>query len=1065
MNTFNTLTIYRSSAGSGKTYTLVKEYLKLALSYPAGFSQILAITFTNKATDEMKSRIIETLVEFTEDKSEVLKNELKELLNVTEEQFTQNSRKLLALILHNYSDFAVCTIDSFFSRVMRSLAKEMQLPLRFDTELNLDAVITEITTRLLLEAGKDTRITAWLEEFIISKMNDDKGWNIERELYLVAKELFKEDFRAQHKPEETISAEFLKELRSIKNSFEKTMQSNGETFLKTIHANNFAVADFAYGKSGVAGYLEKITRRIKPKEYEPGKRVLEANENPEKWCSKTAAQKDLLLSLVESDLRFILEAVVAHYQNNATAYLTAIEVLNLIYIAGIASSLDAKLKAYRDENDVLLITDINLLLKEFISGEDAPFIYEKTGSRYRHFMIDEFQDTSAFQWSNMVPLVDNALAGGASAMMVGDAKQSIYRWRGGKMQLLLNGIQENLFQYKAITSVKNLNTNYRSKKEVIDFNNLFFSNAPFILPTPVDDEELKKDLAAAYHIDDVKQKVSAKHATGGYVEFTFYKKKQNDTEDNTPDTALTFLLSTLNRLKEQGYEEKDICIIVRKNAHGNEIATFLFENGFPKVVSSESLLLNAAPQIIFIINLMKVLNNADDKIARAACLHYHLTQKSSEPKTEGHAIFKIVNDTKLFFAALPEAFSVHYSLLKKLPLFELTEQLIAAFQLNNKPDAYLQRFEDVVLEYLEKNAPSLSAFIEWWEENKESDKTSVIVPSDENAINIISIHKSKGLQFPVVIMPYPDWELKPKHDNVLWVHSGEQPYAPYSLLPVKTNQLLEKTFFKEAYQKEVQQTLVDNLNLLYVAFTRAEERLYVFCEEGKVESMNRTAHLIQKTILSAVEWNENITAEDGIKKFVKGSETVKVKTEQLSDKETSFDNPEIISLTTYNSTAWQNKLVLAVNKNKISVADDEGAAKSDFGILVHKLFSKIIKTQDAETVLERFITSGIISLNQKTEFEKLIATVLKVCEPHQWFTGAFEIKTEPEIILPDGSIIRPDRVMIKNNKLILLDYKTGDEQPEHAVQLNGYATILMQAGYTEVKKYLLYVNSGKLTEV
>ncbi|MEO5572344.1 MAG: UvrD-helicase domain-containing protein [Bacteroidia bacterium] len=1072
MESFNTLTIFRSSAGSGKTYTLVKEYLKLTLSNPPSFKQVLAITFTNKASDEMKSRIVKTLVDFTEGKSIELKEELKKVLNKSEETFNLNVKKLLGLILHDYSDFAVCTIDSFFNRVIRSLAKEMGLPLKFDTELDQDVVINEITGRLLLEAGKDNRLTSWLEEFILSKMDDDKGWKIDQELHLIAKELFSEDFRAKHNPEENISTDFVKELREIKYSFESAMKYFGNDFSKAITENNLGVEDFSYGKSGVAGYLEKIKMKIPPWAYEPGKRTKDANENPEKWVSKSSKKKEQILQLVEDKLRFILENVFKHIENNFENYISANEVLSLIYIAGIINKLDEKLKEYRDENDLLLISDTNFLLQKFISGADAPFIYEKTGNRYRHFMVDEFQDTSAFQWNNMMPLVENSLASGSSAMMVGDAKQSIYRWRGGKMQLLLNGIQNDLIHYNAITSVENLQTNFRSKKEVVNFNNLFFASAPSQL-IPTGNKESATVLFDAYKTLEVEQKIFEKNIEGGYVEISFYEKKkknqQDDEDDSMSDKEIVFsrLLIALNKLTEQGYELKDICIIVRTNIQGNEIARFLFDNGFKKIVSSESLLISKAPQIVFLINLMKLLNDPEDKIAKGECINYYLTHIDISASLNGHDIFRIVNDSPLFYGTLPENFSNYISQLKKLPLFELAEQLAAIFELNKQPDANIQRFQDLILEFLEKNPPSLSVFLEWWEQENGSDKASVIVPANENAIKVISIHKSKGLQFPVVIMPFPDWKLKPKSSNIIWIHSDEHPFSQYSLLPVKTTSSLEKSFFKKDYETEVEQTLIDNLNLLYVAFTRAEERLYLICPEVHSEKVSTTANIICDVINSDEEWKNKIIETNGIKKFSLGIESVKEKKNKKSNaEETTFENPEIVSLKKYNSNPWQNKLVIAVNKNKISIDDDETiTAKSDFGILIHRILSKIFFTEDAEKIILESLSLQTISKEESQEIKKIIDDVLTICEPHKWFSKEWKIKTEADLLLPEGSIIRPDRIMIKDKKAVLLDYKTGEEDPVHEKQLIAYENNLLSAGYETAEKYLLYLKTMKLLKI
>ncbi|MFI5219435.1 MAG: UvrD-helicase domain-containing protein [Bacteroidia bacterium] len=1068
MKPFNQLTIYRSSAGSGKTYTLVKEYLKIALAQPAFFHQVLAITFTNKAADEMKTRIIKTLVEFTEGKNEELKSELKKILNVSEEVFIENSKRLLNLILHRYSEFAVCTIDSFFHRIIRSLSKEMGIPLTFETELNEPAVISEIISRLFNSLNNDRALSKWLQDFMLSKMNEDKGWNIERELQVIAQQLFREEFRAFHKSHENISEEFIKQLRAIKNTFESEMKSFGNEFIEGLKKYNLSVQNFSYGKSGVAGYLIKITKRIPAGDYIPKARAIEANQFSEKWVSKSAQNREQIVLLVENNFSHILKKVIDHYEKNFEEYNTTTEVLNLIYIAGIVNKLDEKLREFRDENDILLISDINLLLKDFISGTDIPFVYEKTGNRYKHFLVDEFQDTSSFQWINLMPLIENSLADGSSAMMVGDAKQSIYRWRGGNMQLLMNGIQNDLKHYASITKTENLQTNFRSKKEIVNFNNRFFSVAPNLLPLDDITDENKKSLVSAFQSDEVKQEVTKKNSSGGLVEILLYNKseinKEDEEESNQNEIVLKHLLATIDKLKIREVAEKDICILVRTNRQGNEISKFLFENGIKKIVSSESLLINRSPQIIFLINLFKLLNNPEDKIARAECIYYHLTHSETKPK-DSHSVFSLVNDEKLFFQSLPLEFSLHFDRLKKLPLYELAEQLTGIFKLNSRPDAFVQRFHDMVLDFLDKNSSSLSLFLDWWGNSKDARNASVIIPSNENAIRIVSIHKAKGLQFPSVIIPFTDWKLKPDSRDTLWVHPSKKPFLQYSSLPVRVTGALEKSYFKNEYQEELHQTLIDNLNLLYVAFTRAERELYLICPDAKTDSINRASQLICKTINSVSEWKDSIKEGKECKILSLGlKQKIAEKEITQKDSETSFDNPAIVPLEKYNSNPWQSKLVIAINKNKISINGKE-AEKTEFGIFIHKLFSKIILGEDAPKALSDSLKTGVNFENQEKDVRQMIDDVLKICKQHKWFTKEWEIKTEAEMILPNGNVIRPDRVMIKNNNVVLLDYKTGDEDVLHKKQLDEYEKVLIESGYTNVEKYLLYLKEMKLIKI
>ena len=635
------------------------------------------------------------------------------------------------------------------------------------------------------------------------------------------------------------------------------------------------------------------------------------------------------------------------------------------------------------------------------------------------------------------------------------------------MQLLMKGIQDDLKHFAKITEEKNLQTNYRSKKEIIAFNNLFFSVAPSFLKVQGLTEKEESDLSKAYSESDVEQTSTGKNDTGGFVEIALYNSEQQPESEEEGltrrDVALKFLLTTINKVIKHGYEQKDIAVLVRRNSEGSLVSEYLFENGFSKIISSESLLLNKSPKIIFLIQLMRLLNNPTDKIAAAGCIHYYLDSVLKK-ETAKHDVFKMVNDTKLIYETLPAAFSNHRQLLKKLPLYELTEQLTQIFGQNNQPDSYIQRFEDSVLEYLQKNPPVLSSFLQWWDESR--DDLSVIVPADENAIRVLSIHKAKGLQFPVVIIPFPDWQLKPKPNSVLWVSSSKKPYDRYSLLPVNLTSRLDKTYFKKTFTDELNHTLIDNLNLLYVAFTRPENRLYVFCPVKKSENVNYASQLITSVLEATEELKKKIIDVPQLKLqlFRSGEEKQKDKKNAEAEKSNSMEHPEVISLEKYLSNPWQHKLVLAVNKNKIS-ADDKEKAKTNFGIAVHNLFSKIILEADSEKAIAECLKSGLVQPEKENEIRKMIDAVFKLCKEHKWFTSEWEIKTEAEMLLPDGTVIRPDRVMIKNKKIVLLDYKTGEEDEAHQKQMKDYSETIIKAGYEKAESYLLYLKQMKLVKI
>lgn len=1066
MEEFNRLTIYRSSAGSGKTYTLVKEYLRIALHEPRNFRYILAITFTNKATDEMKSRIVKTLVEFTEGKNENLRNILIEELHITSQQFNLRATELLSLILHNYSDFSVCTIDSFFSRIMRSLAKEMHMPIQFDTEINTDMVLGIITENVLQEAGKDKELTRWLEEFILSKMEDEKGWRIENEIKQIAFDLLDDDLAESFEQGKKISHQFVEKLKSIKYNYESEMYSFGKEFLKLLDDYSLSVVDFSFGKAGVAGFFEKLHK--KNFDVTIGVRVRDAANDVQKWAAKKSPEYSRIEGLAGPMFQPLLAKTIAFHEKNQAAYITANEVLSKIYIAGIMYKLEEKLKEYREENELFLISDTGRILKKFLAATDSIFIYEKTGNRYHHFLIDEFQDTSTTQWKNTVPLIENSLGSGSSVLIVGDAKQSIYRWRGGNMHLLLEGIQNDLKQFAAITETKDLQTNFRSRKEIIDFNNHFFKSSVKVIRDSGMFEGNLDILDKAYNMNGITQFPKSETHTGGYVECLMFKKDKIPQEGEPAikkETYLKELVKTINKILEDGFELKDIAILVRKNDDGSSIADYLFKNGFDKIISSESLLIQKSAKINLLISLLRFCYDHNDFISRTAILNDYFRLRN-EIHTGPHRYFEKAHSDEAFFNLLPAEFKSNLDKIKKLPLYELTEQLSSIFGLQNKPDAYVQRFLDVIIEQpkLTKKATStVSTFLEWWDENGPT--ISVITPTGENAIQVLSIHKSKGLQFPVVIIPFADWDLKPKPSSTLWISSDISPYNEYPALPVSITKRLEHSYFKEQYYEECNHTLADNLNLLYVALTRPEERLYIFCPQQSGDSISRASDLVQSVLESDEFLNTKIRPEEQKRLFSYGDEhSKKTIVDSVAGKENSIDNPSITTIDSFNSNPWQHKLALAVNKNKISINDEEGVlAKNDYGNLIHQLFEKIIHENDAAPAIKYFVENGLLENEQ--EVTNTVRNVLDICRDKKWFHGEYDIRTESEILIPGGEVLRLDRVMIKNNKAVVLDYKSGDADKMHERQVQQYCSVLKNSGFESAEGFLLYLKENRLVKV
>ncbi|MCX6291855.1 MAG: UvrD-helicase domain-containing protein, partial [Bacteroidetes bacterium] len=773
----NALKIYKSSAGSGKTYTLVNEYLRIVLKQPEDYKHILAITFTNKATEEMKNRIVENLVELGEGKNEKLKTDLqKELPGV---KIAERARKVLELILHDYSGFSVCTIDSFFQKVMRALAREIHLPLRFELEMRKDEVIEAITEKLLNDVGKDAELTGWLSELVLRKLDDEKSWSIEGDIRFMADQLFKE----KKIDDETLTRDkikhVMKQLNEFKKTFETTMSRFGEAAVSIIEKNGFSAADFTQKERGVAGYFYKIRNRLDSEKYNPNTHVQKALESAEDWVSKTSPKKKEIMRLVENELMDLLRQTITYRNGEFRRYNGCIEVLKKIYVLGIVNDLQKKLGEYCEEKNTVMISDTPKILNSFISADDAPFIFEKTGNRYKHFLVDEFQDTSDLQWKNLLPLIINSLGSGNFCMVVGDAKQSIYRWRGGNMNLLARDLKNDLEQFGPMITEHTLGTNYRSKRVIVEFNNSFFSKVPEVINHELETGE--DSLLHLVYSPELKQEFAEKNNSGGTVDMRFFSDdKEGECEEplKWKQKSLDKMLEVIHDLFSRNYSLRDIAILVRKNHEGNEVADFLFDHGITKILSPDSLLLSRSPVVQFLVNTFRFLADNNNQVARSEVLYYFSVYLSSEPvqdlhpvfsdirslqskrkkTTSSHTLFDIKNfDDTAFNRILPRDFTNHLLYLGKLPVYELSEQLVRIFGLNHQPDAYIQRFQDLVLEYAAKNNSSLTGFLEWWDESDSVKNCSVTIPENEDAIRIMTVHKSKGLQFPVVIMPFADW--------------------------------------------------------------------------------------------------------------------------------------------------------------------------------------------------------------------------------------------------------------------------------------------------------------------
>ena len=1045
------LTIYRSSAGSGKTYTLVKAYLQIALQYPFQFRQILAITFTNKATAEMKSRIIKALGEIANGVESGLSKELEQTVKLVNCTLRERANEVLTNILHHYSDFSVSTIDSFFNEIVKSLAHELKLSLRFEIEIDQGLIIAKACEKLLNRVGTDDKLKRNLERFIEYKMEYEKGWKIKDELQNLAKHLFADTVREAHiSHTESEFDEIINQLRKIRSSYEKKMGEYGKQFLNSIEKKGFTIDSFSHKKSGIAGYFQKIAVVQIPEEYKPKKRVLESFENPDKWISEASRKDNVLTGFIRLELQPLLTDLVNFHNENYLLYNSAHAALKLIYVSAILDKINQEIIHYRDENSIITLTDANRLIRSSVKSSDTPLVFEKTGNFYSHYLLDEFQDTSTIQWENIRPLINEVLSNNKSAMLVGDVKQSIYRWRGGNMELLHSGVEKDLTVFKDLISIQQLSINYRSVKQIVDFNNSFFVKAPYILenyngkPLPLVKEAYSEAL--------LQQQLPEIFKEDGLIKINFIDKvisEENGKEDNWRERSLSQMFDQINELISMKYAYKDIAILVRDNKDGNTIANYLYKKGIHQVLSNDSLLLSNASQVIFIINCLRLICDPGNRLLKKEIEWFLLDQ--SITGQDLHLFFSGSSINTTLSTTIVE-FYTSIKVNASMPIDDVVTLIISHFALNKQPDAYVQRFQDIILEYLQKNLSDIGSFIRWWDDVIERKSFSVIMPDTSNAIQIITIHKAKGLQFPIVMIPISEWKIKPKPSEILWAPSVKvTPFDTLDEWPVQTSKQLEETVFKDRYLQTIEENYIDNLNLLYVAFTRAARQLYINVVRKNESKEKTNSDFIYDTLKSFPAFN---SASDI---FIIGELKPKIinKKEKLQN---SLFSPVTNYLQEYPVHQWQNKLSLKIEQAFTS-------SEIEAGNMMHKALSFIQQEKELPKALHKIKYLYQLNKANIADLEKDLREIFNLCRANHWYDGTYYTVNESAFCTTDNKLMRPDRVMIRDTKAVILDYKTGAENASYLRQVKDYQQLLKDCGYTETECWLVYTTLKKLVPV
>jgi len=1041
MQDSSNFTVYNASAGSGKTFKLAERYLTLLLSSPKtnSFQNILAITFTNKAVGEMKSRILDYLTYFVKEKKDLENDTMFQLVKrntkLSSEQIQKKSFFILKEILDNYAAFEISTIDAFTHRIIRTFAKDLGLSMNFDIEMDTKQILQMAVERLVNQAGKNQQLTEVLIDFALEKVNDDKSGDISRDIFEASTLLLNE------KDEVYINslADFtLKDFKTLKNKIKAEIESIssqlkliGVEFLQKMEETGLTSKDFNRGS--IPKYFEKLRGNHLLLTFD-AKWQLQI-EDEETYVTKKLNENTKQVVFLMKD--FIVEKF--HLSKSLYSSRKFYEkVQKNITQLSLLSAVKEEMESIKKEQNIMLISDFNKKISDEIKKQPAPFIFERLGEKFHHYFIDEFQDTSRMQWNNLIPLTGNALASlfddelQGSLTLVGDAKQSIYAWRGGDAHQFIE-LSSGNSPFPSVPNLETLGTNFRSSREIVAFNNNFFG----YIGKELNNETLKDLYSSTSLIQN------PHHQSSGYVSLKFLIAENNDERDEVyPEEVLKIIQAK----ETQGYHLSDICILVRKKSEGIAIAEYLNAHQVP-IVSSETLLIKSDEQVQFLLHLFKVLDNEFDEVSKAKILEI-LSLKASQSEVERFELLSNIRDKsqeKFWEITSTFGFNFNPKIFQSLPFYDAVEYAIDAFDMNRTANAYLQFFLDEIFEFSLKQHGQLSAFLNYWELQKDS--KSIISSSRKDAVQIMTVHKSKGLQFPVVIFPYAKQQIDYTFNSHLWVNLDEKFQLPFALI-TKPSQL-DHPLYTQKYLDLINDLEMENVNILYVALTRASQELFILSEDDRGKSGKIKNNTFSGLLMGFLEFSKQLNVETQVA-YSWGESIFKERSSNVNNnmemKELSFQSPSQelnLNLVTTAGKLWNEQL-------------DE--AKEE-GNLIHSLLSKIEYNSDLESSLQWHVDNGFIEHQQYQKYRDLLSALIFHPELEEYYTPSFTVWNERDIY-NGARLLRPDRVVFKEDEAHIIDYKTGLASSNHKKQVHDYAKALSSLKYNVKKVLLVYITDS-----
>lgn len=1050
----STLKVYKASAGSGKTFTLAAEYIKLLVSNPTAYRHILAVTFTKKATAEMKERILSQLYGISHalpSSNSYLAQVSSAFPHLSHEEIRQRTATALEMMLHDFTHFRIQTIDSFFQTILRGLARELELSGDVSININGEKLLEEAVDKLIQHLKPTSKEMAWVVEYIEEHMLDNKKWNVSNAIKRFAGNILSEEY--QDKGEElrtqiekdngAMLADYRKVITGIEKEILSEAKSYATRFMAISNEAGLTENDYYQKKSGIWGFFRKLDsgELTAPNSYVA--KCMEAPEKLSKSKNLSDAARQEITTLAQKALNLYNEK--AETLNSCRLSLKRFHQLRLL------NSIAKLLQEENNRENRFLLAQTSFLLSKMITGNTS-FIFEKISNEIHHIFIDEFQDTSSLQWKNFKVLLLETISRNNMSLIVGDVKQSIYRWRNSDWSILNN--LEKEFPHHPIEANK-LDTNRRSERHIIEFNNELFTHAAHEVSEQYKAElgESGQELVRAYQ--DVVQDIPADRPQRGYVEVRMMNNSGEGLTANIHE-QLRKTLDTL--LNDKGVNASDITILVRANNEIGPIAE-LFDKHFPhhRLISDDAYKLSSSTALNILISALRYISTPDDRINA-----YYLASRHSYIINGTEVSPRELAECKDIATLLPQKFTQSIAELHKKPLYEILEQTIALLGLSTMESegAYIYSFLDHVSKFQQENPANIEELLEYWDEEL-GEKS--IPASESNGVRIMTIHKSKGLEFHTVIIPFCTWPMVKVGQETLWCTPKKEPFDTISLLPIGFQKTTRDSIYKAEYNHEYLFQLVDNLNLLYVACTRAGKNLFIFSD---AKGSSGTISVYLQPLLEKITL-EGATYDSQEQIFTYGK-TVPSEETKEEKRENPFTGIPANHEQPYLS--YDNKLTFKQSKNlkRFLAHDKEEKQTLEYiarGELLHELLSHLRTGKELTRQLKKMQLQGIIATDSEyRNIEKLIGKALDNPHAADWFNGKYKLYNECTI-LNGNSDKRPDRVMVNGDTAIVVDFKFGKPKQSYIEQVEDYKSLLASMGYTEVKGYLWYIYTNKIEEV